>query len=104
MLIRLDQQQLGWMAADCARQSAEAACGALLVAEAARQLTVLARKANWHEQAMSLALTVTDQSGLCGGRPDHAAERDAIRQSGVGRRNHTKRQFGFSVSVRATGG
>ncbi|WP_240351231.1 XRE family transcriptional regulator [Streptomyces olivoreticuli] len=81
MLIKLDEQQLGWMAADRARQSAEAAGDALLVAEAARQLAVLARKADWHEQAMSIALTAADHPGLRGGGPDHAAERGLLIQS-----------------------
>ncbi|MFI2077170.1 MULTISPECIES: hypothetical protein [Streptomyces] len=53
MLIKLDEQQLGWMAANRARQSAGAAEDPLLVAEATRRLAVLARKADWHEQAMS---------------------------------------------------
>lgn len=57
MLIKLDEQQLGWMAADRTRQSAEAADDPLLVAEATRQLAVLARKADWHDQAKSIALT-----------------------------------------------
>ncbi len=81
MLIKLDEQQLGWMAADRARQSAEATGDALLVAEAARQLAVLARKADWHEQAMSIALTAADHPGLRGGGPDHAAERGLLIQS-----------------------
>ncbi|PNE30821.1 transcriptional regulator [Streptomyces eurocidicus] len=81
MLIKLDEQQLGWMAADRARQTAEAAGDVLLVAEAARQLAVLARKADWHEQAMSIALTAADHPGLRGGGPDHAAERGLLIQS-----------------------
>ncbi|GGX84379.1 helix-turn-helix domain-containing protein [Streptomyces hiroshimensis] len=81
MLIKLDEQQLGWMAADRARQSAEAAGDALLVAEAARLLAVLARKADWYEQAMSIALTAADHPGLRAGGPDHAAERGLLIQS-----------------------
>lgn len=81
MLIKLDEQQLGWMAADRARQSAEAAEEPLLAAEAARQLAVLARKADWHEQAMSLALTAADHPGLRGGGPALAAERGLLIQS-----------------------
>ncbi|MFD0383066.1 helix-turn-helix domain-containing protein [Streptomyces stramineus] len=81
MLIKLDEQQLGWMAADRARQSAQAAGDVLLVAEAARQLAVLARKAQWHEQAMSLALTAADHPSLHGGGPNHAAERGLLIQS-----------------------
>lgn len=81
MLIKLDEQQLGWMAADRARQTAEASGDALLVAEAARQLAVLARKAGWHEQAMSIALTAADQPALRAGGPDHVAERGLLIQS-----------------------
>lgn len=81
MLIKLDEQQLGWMAADRARQTAEAGGDALLVAEAARQLTVLARRAGWHEQAMSIALTAADHPGLRTGGPHHAAERGLLIQS-----------------------
>lgn len=81
MLIKLDEQQLGWMAADRARQSAEAADEPLLIAESARQLAVLARKAGWHEQAMSIALTAADHPGLRNGGPYLAAERGLLIQS-----------------------
>ncbi|MCF3103181.1 helix-turn-helix transcriptional regulator [Streptomyces roseoverticillatus] len=81
MLIKLDEQQLGWMAADRARQSAEATGDPLLVAEAARQLAVLARKAGWHEQSMSIALTAADHPSLRGGGPALAAERGLLIQS-----------------------
>jgi hypothetical protein len=47
MLVKLGEQQLGWMAADRARQVAEAAGHPLAVAEAARNLAVLARRAGW---------------------------------------------------------
>ncbi|MFF2921279.1 helix-turn-helix domain-containing protein [Streptomyces celluloflavus] len=81
MLIKLDEQQLGWMAADRARQTADASGDPLLVAEAARQLAVLARKAGWHGQAMSLALTAADHPGLRSGGPARAAERGLLIQS-----------------------
>ncbi|KPC93491.1 XRE family transcriptional regulator [Streptomyces albus] len=64
LLIKLDEQQLGWMAADRARQLAITAADPLVVAEAARQLAVLARKAQWHDQALTLALTAADAPGL----------------------------------------
>ncbi|WP_436978412.1 XRE family transcriptional regulator [Streptomyces sp. enrichment culture] len=64
LLIKLDEQQLGWMAADRARQLATATADPLVVAEAARQLAVLARKAQWHDQALTLALTAADAPGL----------------------------------------
>ncbi|MER5784341.1 helix-turn-helix transcriptional regulator [Streptomyces mobaraensis] len=81
MLIKLDEQQLGWMAADRARQAAEAAGRPLLVAEAARQLAVLARKAGWHEQALSIALSAADHPALRGGEPALAAQRGLLVQS-----------------------
>lgn len=56
ILIKLDEPQLGWMAADRARQFAAAGSAPLAVAEAARQQAVLARKAGWHDQALTLAL------------------------------------------------
>lgn len=60
MLIKLDEQQLGWMAADRARQLAEICGDPLAVAESARQLAVLARKAGWHTEALTLALSAAD--------------------------------------------
>lgn len=45
---------LGWIAADRARQFANAADDALAVAEAARQAAVLARRAGRHNEALSL--------------------------------------------------
>ncbi|MEV6778104.1 helix-turn-helix domain-containing protein [Streptomyces syringium] len=81
MLIKLDEQQLGWMAADRARQAAEAVGRPLLVAEAARQLAVLARKADWHEQALSIALAAADHPALRGGEPALAAQRGLLIQS-----------------------
>ncbi|MDT0448227.1 helix-turn-helix domain-containing protein [Streptomyces hesseae] len=81
MLIKLDEQQLGWMAADRARQTAEATGEPLLVAEAARQLAVLARKAEWHEQALLIALSAADHPALRGGQPALAAQRGLLIQS-----------------------
>jgi hypothetical protein len=81
MLIKLDDQQLGWMAADRARILATAAEDPLVPAEAARNLAVLARKAGWHAQAMSIALSAAGQPGLRDGDPDRAAERGLLIQS-----------------------
>jgi hypothetical protein len=64
MLVKMDEQQLGWMAADRAWQLAEAAQGVLAVAESARQLAVLARKAGWHSEALSIALSAADHPDL----------------------------------------
>ncbi|WP_416971997.1 helix-turn-helix domain-containing protein [Streptomyces sp. 4F14] len=64
MLVKMDEQQLGWMAADRARQLAEAGDDALAVAESSRQLAVLARKAGWHHEALSIALTAADHPDL----------------------------------------
>ncbi|MFH0180213.1 hypothetical protein [Streptomyces cacaoi] len=53
----MDEQQLGWMATDRARQLAGAAQDVLAVAESARRLAALARKAGWHSEALSIALS-----------------------------------------------
>ncbi|GGR80792.1 hypothetical protein GCM10010269_19930 [Streptomyces humidus] len=66
MLVKMDEQQLGWMAVDRARQLAEAAGDVLAVAESARQVAVLARRAGWHDQALSIALSAADNPDLRG--------------------------------------
>jgi len=80
MLIKLDDTQLGWMAADRAKVLGTGGDG-LLEAEAARNLAVLARKAGWHEQAMSIALTAAASPRLRGSDPRLAAERGLLIQS-----------------------
>ncbi|GGO59445.1 XRE family transcriptional regulator [Streptomyces lasiicapitis] len=80
MLVKLDEQQLGWMAADRARQVAEAGGHPLAVAEAARNLAVLARRAGWEEQALSIALNAADAPALRASRSG-AAERGLLIQS-----------------------
>ncbi|WP_275462319.1 XRE family transcriptional regulator [Streptomyces noursei] len=73
LLIKLDEQQLGWMAADRARQLANASGDAVAIAESSRQLAVLARKAGWHDQALNLALTAADVPELrAAGAPGEA--------------------------------
>ncbi|MFE1553983.1 helix-turn-helix domain-containing protein [Streptomyces sp. NPDC058734] len=64
ILVKLDEPQLGWMAAGHARQFATAGGAPLAVAEAARQQAVLARKAGWHDQALTLALNAADDPAL----------------------------------------
>jgi len=81
MLIKLDDQQLGWMAADRARVLASGGGDALAVGEAARNLAVLARKAGWHEQASSIALSAAGSPLLSGSSPRLAAERGLLIQS-----------------------
>ncbi|MFH8405271.1 XRE family transcriptional regulator [Streptomyces sp. NPDC018019] len=81
MLIKLDEQQLGWMAADRARQLAAASADPLSVAEAARQLAVLARKAQWHDQALSIALTAADDPALRTAGRQGTAQRGLLIQS-----------------------
>ncbi|MFE4023233.1 XRE family transcriptional regulator [Streptomyces sp. NPDC059101] len=80
MLVKHDEQQLGWMAADRARQVAEAAGHPLAVAEAARNLAVLARRAGWEDQALSIALNAADDPALRASRSG-AAERGLLIQS-----------------------
>jgi transcriptional regulator with XRE-family HTH domain len=81
MLIKLDDQQLGWMAADRARVIAAGSGSPLIAAEASRNLAVLARKAGWHAQAMSIALTAVGHPGLRGDDQRLAAERGLLLQS-----------------------
>jgi hypothetical protein len=81
MLIKLDDQQLGWMAADRARVLASGGGDPLAAGEAARNLAVLARKAGWHDQAASIALTAAASPLLAGKSPRLAAERGLLLQS-----------------------
>jgi transcriptional regulator with XRE-family HTH domain len=81
MLIKLDDQQLGWMAADRARILASGGGGPLAVGEAARNLAVLARKAGWHDQAAPIALAAASSPLLAGPDPRLAAERGLLIQS-----------------------
>jgi transcriptional regulator with XRE-family HTH domain len=81
VLIKLDDQQLGWMAADRARVLASGSGDPLAVGEAARNLAVLARKAGWHEQAASIALSAAASPLLAGSGPQFAAQRGLLIQS-----------------------
>ncbi len=81
MLIKLDDQQLGWMAADRARVLASGGGDPLAVGEAARNLAVLARKAGWHQQASSIALSAAASPFLAGTGTGLAAERGLLIQS-----------------------
>jgi transcriptional regulator with XRE-family HTH domain len=81
MLIKLDDQQLGWMAADRARVLASGGGDPLAVGEAARNLAVLARKAGWHQQASSIALSAAASPLLAGAGARLAAERGLLVQS-----------------------
>lgn len=81
LLIKLDDQQLGWMAGDRAKIFAAGGGDPLLEAEAARNLAVLARKAGWHAQAATIALTAAGSPGLRGSDPRLAAGRGLLIQS-----------------------
>lgn len=81
MLIKLDEQQLGWMAADRARQIAETSGHPVTVAESARNLAVLARRAGWEEQALSIALGAADDPDLGTSGKNGAAQRGLLVQS-----------------------
>ncbi|MEV0126616.1 hypothetical protein AB0I16_34585 [Streptomyces sp. NPDC050703] len=82
MLIKMDEQQLGWMAADRTRQLAEAGGDILTVAESARQLAgVLARVAGWHDEALSIALSAADHPDLRDTGRAGAAARGPLIQS-----------------------
>ena len=69
------------MAADRARVIASGSGDPLTGAEAARNLAVLARKAGWHSQAASIALTAAANPGLRGADARQAAERGLLIQS-----------------------
>lgn len=81
ILIKMEDQQLGWAAADRARQLAEAAGDPLAIAESARQLAVLARRAGWTDQAMAIALSAADAPALRAAGPDGTAARGLLIQS-----------------------
>ena len=81
MLIKLDDQQLGWMAPTVPACSPRAAATRWPSGEAARNLAVLARKAGWHDQAASIALTAAASPLLAGPVPRLAAERGLLIQS-----------------------
>jgi hypothetical protein len=81
VLIKLDDQQLGWMTADRARALAASSGDALTTAEASRNLAVLARKAGWYAQATVIALTAADDPALHGGNQAFTAERGLLIQS-----------------------
>jgi hypothetical protein len=80
---KLDDQQLGWMAADRAQVLASGSGDPLAAAEAPRNLAVLARKAGWHNQAASIALAAAASSGLEGADPRLTAD-----QAAAGHRPH----------------
>ncbi len=81
MLTKLHEQQLGWMAADRARTLAEVGGDPLGVAEAARSLAVLARRAGWYQEATDVALGAADQPGLRAAGRSGAAIRGLLVQS-----------------------
>ena len=81
VLIKMDDQQLAWMAADRARTFATGGGAPLIAAEAARNLAVLARKAGWYHQAAAFALDAADHDDLRGDDPGLLAERGLLIQS-----------------------
>ena len=80
ILIKLDDQQVAWMAADRARTYA-AGQAPLVVGEASHWLAVLARKAGAYPQAIGIALDTADDPGLRGDTPALLAERGLLIQS-----------------------
>ncbi|WDV56653.1 helix-turn-helix transcriptional regulator [Streptomyces coeruleorubidus] len=80
VLIKLNASDLGWMAADRARQLAHAAGAPLAVAEAARQQAVLARQAGWRDQALTLALNAAEDPALGEAGKAGAAQRGLLIQ------------------------
>jgi transcriptional regulator with XRE-family HTH domain len=78
MLIKLDDQQLGWLYTDRAKALARAGDAPLVAGEAARNLAILARKAGWHEQASGIVLAAADHPSLKGDDPHLIAERGLL--------------------------
>jgi hypothetical protein len=102
MLIKLDDLQLGWMAADSARVLAFGS-DPLAGGEAARNRAVLARKAGWHEQAASIAPAAASSPILLGGGPRLAAERGLLIQSaGIAAAGSPRRRWSCTESRRRT--
>lgn len=78
LLIKLDESQLGWLAADRAHHHAD---DPVTTAEAARNLSILARKAGWHDQALTIALTAAGDDRLRTAGPGGIAQRGLLIQS-----------------------
>ncbi|WP_232384937.1 hypothetical protein [Actinomadura violacea] len=78
MLVKVDRTDLGLLAADRARQSAEGAADPIVPAEAARNLSVLTRKAGWHDRAAEIALSAADDPRLRGDDPTLRAQRGLL--------------------------
>lgn len=95
ILIKLDEPQLGWMAADRARQFAAVGGAHVAVAEAARQQAVLARKAGWHDQALALALNAADDPALRELRNAGTAQRGLLVQCAAYTVAHQRDQAGM---------
>lgn len=95
ILIKLDEPQLGWMAADRARQFATVGGAPVAVAEAARQQAVLARKAGWHDQALALALNAADDPALREFGNAGAAQRGLLVQCAAYTVAHLRDQAGM---------
>jgi hypothetical protein len=107
MLIKLDDQQLCWMAADRAKVTASGN-DPLLEAEAARNLAVLARKAGWYDQAAAIALTAAASPALRGDDPRLTAQRGLLIQSAAytaaraGDRDTMRELTGQAAAIAAT--
>ncbi|RJL23965.1 helix-turn-helix domain-containing protein [Bailinhaonella thermotolerans] len=78
MLVKLDRTELGLVAADRARNVAAGAADPILPAEAARNLSVLTRKAGWHDRAAEIALSAAVDPRLRGEGPRLKAQRGLL--------------------------
>ncbi|MCP2341157.1 helix-turn-helix transcriptional regulator [Actinomadura rupiterrae] len=79
LLIKLEEVDLGLLAADRAHTFASGGGNAALVGEAARNKAVLVRKAGWHDDAAAIALQAADH--LTGTDPGARAERGLLLMS-----------------------
>ncbi|MER7688249.1 XRE family transcriptional regulator [Streptomyces sp. NPDC097610] len=96
MLIKVGEQELGWMAADRARRLAQAGGDELAVAESARQLAVLVRRAGLYDQALTIAVTAADTLALGRSGPSQTAVRGLLVQSAA----YTAAKAGDTAAMR----
>lgn len=78
MLIKMDSTELGLVAADRTRLIAASSADPVLIAEAARNLSVVTRKAGWHDQAAEIALAAAADPALSGGGAVLRAQRGLL--------------------------
>ena len=82
MLVKMDDQQLGWMAADRAGCWLRAPKGRCWPPRLPANWPSSARKAGWYDQAMTIALSAADHPALADGSDArYTAQRGLLIQS-----------------------